>query len=86
MSDFASAVVVFWVGVFAGIEWYKRCRQKSTDEKFGELIHARLLAVYEQRKWVGGNSGIEISNTMDLEFPNGRKLQVVVREAAGDDA
>ncbi|CDO37130.1 hypothetical protein [Novosphingobium sp. KN65.2] len=85
MSDFASALVVFFAGTLAGIEWHKRFRQKSLTEKFGEVIHARLLSVYEQRKWVGGTSGIEISNTMDLEMPDGRKLQVIVRDAVGGE-
>lgn len=84
LLDLVHAVMIllvpFLFGVAVGAELVRR-RPKSTDQLFGELMRQRILGVYSQRQWVGCN-GTEISSSFKLDMPEGRVVEVIVREVA----
>lgn len=81
MSEIISAVSVFGWGIMFGLIIAQRKRAKSTDEQLGELVRDRVLAVAQKRRWIGGGSGFEISSNMSFSMSDGRKVELIVREA-----
>lgn len=70
--------VPFMLGVVVGRGF--RRPEPSLEHRFGDIIKGRILSIYENRQFIG--DGFEISSTLELDLPEGRRIEVIVREVA----